>query len=131
MAKVVRGRRDFHNAMRRNGWLLPALTQPLCTLDFMQQARAGKVFCPRVEMVRRRPVCVAPPPNTTLIAKVRAATEAREAAGLDCAPLRRLLARLHYRQAANQAFLVLVLHVLEPADEIFRPDYLYLRHPRQ
>ena len=47
VANVVRDRDTYYDGMLRNGWILPAKKQSICTLDFMERARAGEIFCPR------------------------------------------------------------------------------------
>ena len=74
VAEVVRDRDTYYDGMLRNGWLLPAKKQSICTLDFMQRVRAGEIFCPRASHVKAPPVCVTPPPKAVLIHKIATAS---------------------------------------------------------
>ena len=52
MSAVIRDRETYYDGMIRNGWLLPAKKQSICTLDFMTRVRAGEVFCPHASHVK-------------------------------------------------------------------------------
>ena len=69
-ASVVTDRLTYYDGMIRNGWLLPAPKQSICTLDFMQRVRKGEIYCPRVDEVKVPPVCITPPPKEILISKI-------------------------------------------------------------
>lgn len=127
VAAVIRDRATFYDGMLRNGWVLPAPKQSLCTLDFMQRVRAGEIYCPRVEHIKRPPVCLTPPPKETLVEKIDIACANRMARGEDTAALERLLERLLNKKAADTAFLVQVLHLVDENDEIFQRNYVYRR----
>ena len=130
VSEVVRDRDTYYDGMLRNGWLLPAKKQSLCTLDFMQRVRAGEIFCPRASHVKVPPVCVTPPPKAVLIDKIATASTVRAERGEDVKALDLLLERLYKKKSADTPFLVLVLHLVDPADEIFARDYVYQR-PQQ
>ena len=70
VSAVIRDRDTFYEGMLRNGWLLPAKKQSICTLDFMTRVRKGEIFCPHVNLVKCPPVCVTPPPKEILIDKI-------------------------------------------------------------
>ena len=63
VANVVRDRESFYSAMLRNGWVLPAYGNSICTLDFMERVRSREVYCPRVDHIKQLPVCLTPPPK--------------------------------------------------------------------
>ena len=67
VSAVIRDRDTYYDGMLRNGWVLPAKNQSLCTLDFMQRVRAGEVFCPRVEDIKSPAICVTPPPKEDIV----------------------------------------------------------------
>lgn len=113
--------------MLRNGWILPAEKQSLCTLDFMQRVRSGEIFCPHVNLIKKPPVCVTPPPKEVLIEKIMDATEKRESRGEAIDKLQELLARLIGNKSADTPFLVQVLHLVNDEDEIFHRNYVYVR----
>ena len=70
VAAVIRDRYSYYDGMLRNGWKLPGRKQSLCTMDFMERVRAGEIFCPRVEHIKRPAVCVTPPPKDVLVDKI-------------------------------------------------------------
>ena len=94
VAEVIRDRETFYNGMLRNGWVLPNKKQSICTLDFMQRVRAGEIYCPRVEHIKKPAICVTPPPKETLIEKIDIACADRLARGEDTGALEKLLERL-------------------------------------
>ena len=113
--------------MLRNGWVLPAKKQSICTLDFMERVRAGEIYCPRVEQIKRPAICLTPPPKETLIEKIDIACANRLARGENTCALERLLERLLNKKSADTAFLVQVLHLVDENDEIFERSYVYRR----
>ena len=127
VSAVIRDRETYYDGMLRNGWILPAKKQSLCTLDFMQRVRSGEIFCPHVKLVKTPPVCVTPPPKDVLIEKIMNATEERESKGEPIDRLQELLARLIGNKSADTAFLVQVLHLVNEEDEIFQRNYVYVR----
>ena len=88
-----------------------------------------QVFSPRAEDVRAAPVCQTPPPQAHLVDKIIQAAGSLEKRGEDTASLERLLGYLVPPSAkhADSAFLVQVLHLVDPADAIFALDYVYER----
>ena len=54
---VVRDAQDYHEALRRNGYYMCPLKDPLCTVEFMKEVRAGVVFCPKASNIVGNP-CV-------------------------------------------------------------------------
>ena len=127
VAEVIRDRETYYDGMLRNGWLLPARKQSLCTLDFMQRVRTGEIFCPRASHVKAPPVCVTPPPKAVLIDKIDIACAERLKNGENVDALDALLQRLMNKKSADTAFLVQVLHLVDGRDEIFARDYVYQR----
>ena len=129
VAAVVRDRRTFYDAMLRHGYLLPDEKQSLCSLEFMEKVRAGVIFCPRVENVKCPPVCRTPPPKAILVDKIDIACAELYKRGEDTSALERLLERMipPAKKQADTAFLVQVLHLANPADEVFARDYVYVR----
>ena len=127
VAAVVRDRHTYYTAMRRHGWLLPDEKQSLCTLEFMEKVRAGVIFCPRAENVKCPPVCMTPPPKAVLVDKIDIACAELYKRGEDTSALERLLERMipPAKKRADTAFLVQVLHLADPTDEIFASDYVY------
>ena len=130
VAAVVTGRGTYYDAMRRHGWILPAKTMSLCTLDFMERVRAGEIFCPRAEHIKAPAICLTPPPKADLIEKIDIACAERFKKGEDTSALEKLLERLLNKKEADTAFLVQVLHLVDPLDAIFARDYGYVRPAR-
>ena len=130
VADVIRDRETFYDGMLRNGWRLPAKKQSICTLDFMQRVRAGEIFCPRAEHIKAPAVCITPPPKETIIEKIDIACAVRNQRGENTDALEKLLERLLNKKSADTAFLVQVLHLVDPNDAIFARDYVYVRPAR-
>ena len=101
VANVVRDRDTYYDGMLRNGWILPAKKQSICTLDFMERARAGEIFCPRAEQIKAPAICVTPPPKAVLIDKIDIACCAHMNAGEDTRALEALLLRLVKKKGAD------------------------------
>ena len=127
VANVIRDRETFYDGMLRNGWKLPDKKQSICTLDFMTKVRAGEIFCPRAEQIKSPAICITPPPKKILIDKIDLACCAHMNANGDTAALEALIERLANKKTADTAWLVQVLHLANPKDEIFARDYVYVK----
>ena len=128
VANVIRDRDTYYDGMLRNGWVLPAKKQSICTLDFMQRVRAHEIYCPRVEHIKQPAVCLTPPPKHILIEKIMNAAGKREEKGEDISSLEVMLdLLLNKKKSADVPFLVQVLHLVDSEDEIFARDYVYRR----
>ena len=64
---LVNSLRDYHEALQRNGYCVPALNQPICTLSFLQEIRENKTFSPLYQDLVLRP-CPRPPTKPVLTA---------------------------------------------------------------
>ena len=69
-SNVIRDRSTFYDGMLRNGWVLPALSQSIITIDFMQRVRRGEIFCPKTTQIKTPAVCLTPPPKNVIIDKI-------------------------------------------------------------
>ena len=108
----IEGRKTYHDAMRRNGWILPDLNYGICSLKFMQGVRAFEIYCPRVNEVKVPPVCLTPPPQMVLIQKIKKGAKIRESLKQDVSKLKELIYHLCKKKRADTAFLVQVLHLV-------------------
>ena len=68
--QFVRNKPQYHETMGRNGWLLPKRNSRLCTLEFMQLIRDGKIYCPKLKDENKTAVCFTPPPKEILMDKL-------------------------------------------------------------
>ena len=75
-------------------------------------------------------MCLTPPTKETLVAKIQEGCLNLANAGQNTRPLQLLIDLLSGKKSADTAFLVQVLHLCNPSDEIFATDYLYVR-PRK
>ena len=47
VAELVRSKEQYYEAMERNDFLLPSIHSSIVTMTFLQDVRAGVVFCPK------------------------------------------------------------------------------------
>lgn len=45
-SEVVKTKRDFHEALDRNGFNVPPIKSGGCTVDYLQKLRSGEYWCP-------------------------------------------------------------------------------------
>ena len=46
-AQLVKEKKDYYNALKRNGFRLPTYKCSLITRLFLEQVREGQVYCPK------------------------------------------------------------------------------------
>ena len=95
----------------------------------MMRVRAGEVYCPRAAHIKAPAICLTPPPKSVLIQKILDAAAEKEAQGWNTNSVARLLEYLlpPSKKSADVGFLVQVLHLAKPNDDIFARDYVYVR----
>ena len=71
-----------------------------------------------------------PPPKHILVDKIFNAGAERNGRGENTDALDALLGLLMNKKKADTAFLVQVLHLVNPNDEIFRRDYFYVKQTK-
>ena len=48
MSKFVRKREHLHNAMSRDGWVLPSMHSAIATTEWLLKVRNREIFCLKV-----------------------------------------------------------------------------------
>lgn len=126
----VNSLQDYHEALQRNGYCVPALNQPICTLAFMQEIRQHITFTPRYQDLVIRP-CPRPPTKQTLTVALIQVIEGGlpNLAEQQRPPYAQLLKHLRAR-SADKEYLLRVLSTLTRGEHMFF-DKAYLPPPRQ
>ena len=57
---LIKDKRDLYEALVRNGYHLPGLRSPICTVTFLHEVRNLTVWCPQKLLVHPH-TCVQPP----------------------------------------------------------------------
>ena len=64
MSRYCRKREHLHNALSRDGWILPSKHAAICTTDWMLKVREGNIFCINTNLEDFKiKVCFSPPPR--------------------------------------------------------------------
>ena len=130
MAEVVRDKASMYAAMIKNGWVMPAKSQAIVTLDFMQKVRKREVWCPRFDQVEKAVTVCYPPPRKDMLDMIDAAIhriiEAKQNTEEEIASLINAL-ELIEKRSADTHWLVCVLCVIDPENLIFTKGYRYVR----
>ena len=58
--------KEFRDACERNGYLVPEAKSRLCSREFLQDVRTGKVFVPKIKELK-----CAPCPNPPILETIR------------------------------------------------------------
>jgi hypothetical protein len=110
--KYVKDKKDLYHLAQRNGFYMPSFKSGCCSEIFIMNVLKGKWWCPKVDELRLKP-CLQPPSVDILISKVlSAAKAAKKEIGINNEKLR-----------PNTKWLVDVLALLRPDDEVFKKDY--------
>ena len=72
-SRFVTDRSSLHDAMIRNGYLLPQKGQSICTSEFMRKVRGGSLWCPKHSNAIHPPRLVTHPPRRILADAIKAA----------------------------------------------------------
>ena len=128
LALIVRRKSTYYEAMIRAGYEPPALNSALCSLEWMQEARAGHFYCPKTDEVKYHKRCYTPPPKAILIAKLNAILRPKLEAhvGPESIPYLNLLNWME-DHPADTAWLVKLMGIFNEHDEIFAKNYRYVR----
>ena len=81
MSKFVRKREHLHDAMSRDGWILPSKHSGICTTTFMLNVRAQEIFCLNSSIQFAAKKCFTPPPKDILRLKLEQRIVELEATG--------------------------------------------------
>ena len=120
----------MYAAMIKNGWVMPAKSQGIVTLDFMQKVRKREIWCPRFDQVEKAVTVCFPPPRKDMLDMIDAAIhriiEAKQNTDEEIASLINAL-ELIEKRSADTHWLVCVLCVIDPENRIFSKGYRYVR----
>ena len=122
---LVNNREDYHHACVKNGYRMPHVKSPLCTLQFMKEVRFGETWVPKLTDVK-----LAPCPNPPSIEIIREELVRLIEANINTcdanlkAPVRRLMDHLKH-SAGDKAFMLDVLSTVTDRNHpFFAKDYL-------
>jgi len=104
---------DLYVAALRNQYFLPKESSSAVNELMLHQVLQGVYWCPRYADIKLVP-CVKAPVKEVLVAKARAL----------CAARGHNVAWIDDKHQPDKAWLVAVIATLDPADEIFRKDYV-------
>ena len=130
LSAFVRSKNTLHTTLERAGFRLPNVNAPCCDLGFLMNVRDKTIWCPLDSDVNKMRVCFSPPPRSVLLDKFVQSIQAKHAAGEISAqavkPLEGLITALKAKPA-NVDFLVLIVGILNPNDEVFEKSYVWKR----
>ena len=114
--------------MRNIGYCMPSVHSALCTLDWMFGIRSKRYYCPMVKDQNLAKRCFYPPPKAELMRKLENALRPliNNHRGNESEPYENTL---DYMQdhLPDVEWLINVLAIWAPDDEIFEPKYKYVK----
>ena len=121
----------MHNAMSRDGWILPSKHSGICTTEWMLKVREDNIFCVHTNLENYKiRICFSPPPRNMLQEKIERAViqlEAENQIPMNMVDkVHRLIGSLRLRPA-NVDWYISLLSYFNPTDEIFEKNYKYVR----
>ena len=130
LSEFVRSKSMLHEALMRSGFRLPSVNAACTDLSFLMGVRDKTIWCPLSSDVKESRLCFSPPPKTVLLEKLQQAVSAKFAAGqIEQAmlkPMENFITAISSKPA-NVDFLVLVIGVFKPDEEIFTKSYVWKR----
>ena len=130
LAESVRKKKELYKACLRNGYVMPSMKSTICTIDFMFEVKATKIYCPTVAQVRGRRACPDPPDVESLkqfiVVAVAQADYAGRLANIERMAFDTLRERLR-KKYANKEWLIDLLWCLDNNHMIFDKNYKYRR----
>jgi hypothetical protein len=124
-AMLVNSREDYHYACVKNGFRMPAVKSPICSIIFMKEIRAGVTWVPKLAEVK-----LAPCPNPPSIEDIRNELVQLIETNLNTVdqslkePLRSLMNHLKCRPADKAFMLDIISTVTDRNHRYFAKDYL-------
>lgn len=130
-SKYIRNKYDMHEAMERHKFHMPSVNSPICTMPWMTKVRFAEIYCPKQDQIDPNVQCFSNPTKEILYEKVFAALKSHLRMRNKYTPkqkdaLKALGVSMEEKQP-NVKWLVDVLGVLSPKDEIFAKSYRYVR----
>lgn len=130
ISKYVRNADHYYDAMQRSGWLMPSRHCALNTMDFMNQVREKTLYCPKTEFLKSAPRCYSIPPIEHLMVIMENFLQRIQTGGnYDHEELSRCLNLMYEmrKRKPNAQWLVTIISIWEPTNEIFAKNYRYVR----
>ena len=122
--KMIRTKTDFYKALKAKGWLLPKISSSIVTMEFLQEVRSKTIYCPMLEDVRFKP-CLNPPSIEVLCEMIQNGVRASLTRfDPEVAPRAARLADRLDKRRPDTAWLLAVLAVMNPENEVFQPGYI-------
>ena len=116
--------------MSRAGWYLPSYNSPIITMDWLSKVRFEEIWCPKRSQLRKEVACYSYPSKDILYEKIYAGLK-KEMRRHGLTPKQKdAIAGLGFSlsaRAPNVEWMVDVLAILNPKDEIFKKSYMYVR----
>ena len=122
--KMIRTKTDFYKALKAKGWLLPKISSSIVTMEFLQEVRSKTIYCPMLEDGRFKP-CLNPPSIEVLCEMIQNGVRASLTRfDPEVAPRAARLADRLDKRRPDTAWLLAVLAVMNPENEVFQPGYI-------
>ena len=125
-AFFIRSRKHFNHALSNAGYLLPSLHSAMCTLQWMFGIRQGTNYCPKKSDRNLTKECHFPPTKEILIGKLNEVIIPQLDGNQESEMMRKTLEYMTDHQPDIQ-WLVHMVGIWKPDDEIFEPNYKFVR----
>jgi hypothetical protein len=124
---------DFHEAMVRNGWRVPAPKSKLCTRQFLMEVKQGTTWCLRYDQMTTRG-CPKPPATDVICAAILETIQSNVDGITDPALKMRFLNFYEHlsKREGDRSFMLDVLATLSQGKHpIFSKEYVPPQKPSQ
>ena len=122
---VVPNKKGYHTALKRNGYLLPGLREPITTLRFLKHVRSKRYWCPNAsEHVALKP-CADTPARKELAAICYDVMVRFRSLGEPYDSGLRRTAKWIRKRPPHTDWLIVVLSTIDPDNAIFSRDYVH------
>ena len=135
VGKSVRNHSTYYDALRANLYHPPSKSSAVCTMAFMRAVRKGTVYCPKRAELQVQHQCFNPPPRDILLrdkllpALQSFITSRPRPKKERILAIKGLVVALEKREA-NAQWLIDLIAIFKPEDEIFERGYKYVK-PRE
>ena len=120
-AALINTKKEMARAMRLNGYYIPSETSSILTIEYMHSVRAGKICCPRFEMMNKRH-CEFPPTMNELVDECLAVTKRAQ---LEHHSNFGIKPPVH---VPDKQWMLDLIGLLEPEHKYFQRDYRPVQH---
>ena len=115
-AALINTKKEMARAMRLNGYYIPSETSSILTIEYMHAVRAGKIWCPRFDMMNKRH-CEFPPNMNELLQECQ---EVIKRAQIDQHKNFGIKPPVH---VPDKQWMLDLIGLLEPEHKYFQRDY--------